>query len=115
MTAVKAGAVEATLRRLDPGVGVLLFYGAGAGLVAERAKAAAERAVDDASDPFQLVQLDGDALAADQARLVDEAGTIGLFGARRAIRVKPSSRNLAPAVDAVLGASVQDALIVLEA
>jgi DNA polymerase III subunit delta len=115
MTAVKAGAVEAALRRLDAAAVVLLLYGPDAGLVAERAKAAAERAVDDASDPFQLVQVDGDAIAADPARLVDEAGTIGLFGGRRAIRVKPSSRNLAPAVEAVLGTTIQECLVVIEA
>src|SRR3954471_17786349 len=108
MTAVKAGAVEAALRRLDPGGVVLMFYGPDTGLVAERAKATAERAVEDPSDPFQLVQLEGDALAGDPARLLDEAGTIGLFGGKRAVRVKPSSRNIAPAVDAVLGAAVED-------
>ncbi len=100
MTAVKAGEVEGTLKRLSPRVVAVLFYGPDAGLVAERAKATASRAVDDPSDPFQLIRLDGDAVAADPARLADEAGTIGLFGGKRAIWVKPSSRNLAPAVDA---------------
>ena len=115
MTAVKAGEVEATLRRLDPRIILLLFYGPDSGLVAERAKAAAERAVDDPADPFQLVHLDADALAADPARLADEAGTIGLFGGRRAIRVKPATRNLAPAVESALSAIVRDTLIIVEA
>ncbi|MFL5213436.1 MAG: DNA polymerase III subunit delta, partial [Microvirga sp.] len=115
MTAVKAGEVEGTLKRLSPGVVAVLFYGPDAGLIAERAKATASRAVDDPSDPFQLIRLEGDAVAADPARLADEAGTIGLFGGKRAICVKPSSRNLAPGVAPVLDMPLADTLIVIEA
>jgi DNA polymerase III subunit delta len=115
MTAVKAGEVEGALKRPGPHIVSVLFYGPDTGLVAERAKAAAERAVDDPADPFQLVRLDGDAVANDPARLADEAGTIGLFGARRAIWVKPTSRNIAPAVAPILEMPLQDTLVVLEA
>ena len=115
MAAIKGQEVEGVLRRLDPRVLVLLFYGSDAGLVSERARAAAEKAVDDPSDPFQLIRLDGDALAANPARLADEASTIGLFGAKRALWVKPSVRNLAPAVEALLQARVEDTLVVIEA
>jgi DNA polymerase-3 subunit delta len=115
MVAVKAGDVDRTLRRPDPSRPVLLLYGPDAGLVAERARLAAERAVDDAADPFQLIRLEGDVLASDPGRLVDEASTIGMFGARRAIWVRPSTRNIAPAVEAVLQASLQDTTVVIEA
>src|SRR5215210_6523953 len=116
MVAVKGHEVEAALRRRHPNVSVLLFFGPDAGRVAERARAAAERAVDDPADPFQLVRIDGDALAADPARLMDEVGTIGLFGGRRAIWVRPTTRNLAPALDPLLKAAPsRDALVVIEA
>jgi DNA polymerase III subunit delta len=115
MVAVKAGDVEGALRRADPRTPVLLLYGPDAGLVAERARATAERAVDDPADPFQLIRIDGDVVAADPARLADEASTIGLFGSRRAIWVKPSSRNIAPAVEAALAAPIADTVIVIEA
>jgi DNA polymerase-3 subunit delta len=115
MVAVRAGDVDGALRRVDARTPVLLIYGPDAGLVAERARAAAESAVADPADPFQLIRIDGDALASDPARLADEASTIGLFGNRRAIWVKPTSRNLAPAVDAVLGVPLQDTTLVLEA
>src|SRR5215212_8093787 len=116
MAAIKAHEVEAALRGRHPDVSVLLFYGPDAGLVAERARAAAERAVDDPADPFQLVRVDGDALAADPARLIDEASTIGLFGGNRAVWVRPTSRNLTPALDLVLKADpIRDALVVIEA
>jgi DNA polymerase-3 subunit delta len=116
LTAVRAGDVEGALRRLGPPVVAVLLYGPDVGLIAERAKTTAERAVDDPSDPFQLIRLDGDAVAADPARLADEAGTFGLFGARRAIWVKPTSRNIAPAVaPLLLEMPLQDTVIVIEA
>jgi DNA polymerase III subunit delta len=116
MVAVKANEVEGALRRRGPATAVLLFYGPDAGLIAERARAAAESGVDDPADPFQLVRLDGDTVADDPGRLVDEAGTMGLFGGRRAIWVRPTSRNLAPAADALLGsAPLRDTLVVIEA
>jgi DNA polymerase-3 subunit delta len=115
MVAVKAGDVDRTLRRPDPSRPVLLIYGPDTGLVAERARLAAERAVDDPADPFQLIRIEGDVIASDPGRLVDEASTIGMFGARRAIWVRPSTRNIAPAVEAVLQASLQDTTVVIEA
>ena len=115
MVAVKAGDVAAALRRRDPQIAVYLVYGPDTGLVAERAKALAERAVDDPADPFQLIRLDGDAVAGDPGRLADEAGTVGLFGGRRAIWIRPTSRNLAPALEGVLAGSLADTTLVLEA
>lgn len=115
MTAVKAQDVDGALRRLGPPVVAVLLYGPDTGLVAERAKAAAKRAVDDPADPFQLIRLDGDTVASDPARLADEAGTIGLFGSRRAIWVRGASRNLAPAVAPVLDMPLADTLVVIEA
>jgi DNA polymerase-3 subunit delta len=115
MAAIKAGEVERTLRRLDPRTAVLLFYGPDAGLVAERARAAAEHFVSDPADPFQLVRLDGDVVASDPARLADEAGTIGLFGGRRSLWVRPTGRNIASAIEPVLSNPAPDTLIVVEA
>jgi DNA polymerase-3 subunit delta len=114
MVAVKAGDVEGALRRPDPRIGVFLFYGPDVGLINERARAVAERSVDDPSDPFQLIRIDGDEIASDPARLADEAGTVGLFGGRRAVWIKATSRNIAPAVETVLKGELQDTVIVIE-
>lgn len=114
MVAVKAGDVDGVIRRPNPQIGVYLFYGPDMGLINERARAVAERSVDDPADPFQLIRIDGDDIAADPARLADEAGTMGLFGGKRAIWVKSTSRNIAPAVDAVLKNTLQDTVIVIE-
>lgn len=115
MVAVKAGDVDGVLRRADPRIDVYLVYGPDTGLVNERARALAERGVDDPADPFQLIRLDGDDIAADPGRLADEAGTMGLFGGRRALWIRSTSRNIAPAVDAVLKSDLQDTTIVIEA
>ncbi|KQP10948.1 DNA polymerase III subunit delta [Methylobacterium sp. Leaf99] len=116
MTAVKAGDVEALIRRgPDPRIAVLLLYGPDTGLVFERAKRLAEAFVSDPGDPFAMVKIDGDTLAQDAGRLVDEAGTVGLFGGNRTIWVRAGSRNYAPAVEAALKAEITQARIVVEA
>ncbi|MBY0295691.1 MAG: DNA polymerase III subunit delta [Methylobacterium sp.] len=116
MTAIRPGDVEGLLRRgPDPRIVVILVYGPDTGLVAERARRLAESAVPDPADPFALVKLDGDTLAADPGRLVDEAGTVGLFGGQRAIWVRSGSRNYAPAVEAVLKGGSAATRIVVEA
>src|SRR3954454_2872903 len=114
MVAVKAGDVAGALRRADPNIGLYLFYGPDTGLVFERAESVAKRSVDDPSDPFQLIRLDGESVALDPIRLADEAGTMGLFGGRRAIWIKSTSRNLAPAVEPVLKERLQDTTIIIE-
>ena len=71
--------------------------------------------VDDVNDPFSLARLDGDELASEPTRLVEEANTVPLFGGRRAVWVKAGSRNFAPAVEALLGATAPDCRVVIEA
>lgn len=114
MVAVKAHEVDRALARLDPKIRVVLFYGPDQGLVSERAAALAKASVDDPSDPFQLVRLDGDNVASDPLRLADEANTIGLFGGRRVVRVSPSARSLAPAVEPLLQTPPIDAIVIIE-
>jgi DNA polymerase-3 subunit delta len=116
VTAVKAGEIEGLIRRgPDPRIPVILVYGPDTGLVTERARKLAEDFVTDPADPFALVRIDGDTLASDPGRLCDEAGTMGLFGGRRSIWVRPGTRNYAPAVEAALGAALAEARIVVEA
>lgn len=115
MTAVRAGDVERAVRSRGPDVNLILFYGPDAGLVAERARAAAMASVPDPADPFQLIRHDGDLLADEPSRLVEEATTYGLFSGRRAIWVRPTGRNLAPAVAPCLAVALSDTTVILEA
>jgi DNA polymerase-3 subunit delta len=115
LVAVKAAEVDRAVRSRGPDIAVLLFYGPDSGRVAERARLAAEAATDDPADPFQLIRMDGDTLADEPTRLVEEATTFGMFGGRRAIWVRPTSRNITASVAACLEVKLVDTVIVIEA
>src|SRR5271167_4911008 len=115
MVVLRGREIDAFLARPDPGRPIILLYGPDAGLVRERADALLASAVDDPDDPFSLVRLDGDELAADPSRLVDEAMTVPLFGGRRAIRVRAGSRSFASGVDTLADSPLKDCRIVIEA
>ncbi|MCS0495140.1 DNA polymerase III subunit delta [Ancylobacter sp. MQZ15Z-1] len=115
MVAVRPGDVEATLSRIDPLRPVVLLYGPDTGLVRERASAYLARAGQGTSDPFGTIRLDGDEIAGDPGRLADEAGTVALFGGRRVVSVRAGSRNIVPAVEALLAVPMEDAVVVIEA
>jgi len=115
MVAVKTSQADAFLARPDPGRPVVLVFGPDTGLVSERVNALVDSLVDDRNDPFSLVRLEGDELAANPARLVEEAQTIPLFGGRRAVWVKAGGRNLAPAVEALLAERTSECRVVIEA
>src|SRR5262249_1747655 len=103
MVAVKAADVDGFVARPDPTRRVVLVFGPDAGLIGERVRAILAASVDDVNDPFALARLDGEELAAEPSRLVEEALTMPLFGGRRAVWVKAGSRNIAPAGEAVVG------------
>ena len=105
----------AFIARLDPARPVILVFGPDAGLVSERVNAIVKASVDDPNDPFSLVRLDGEELTANPSRLVEEAQTIPLFGGRRAVWVKAGSRNIAPAVEALLALPASECRVVIEA
>ena len=115
MTALKTSEIESFVARPDPARAIVLVFGPDAGLVSERADAIIRASVDDAADPFALVRLDGDTLASDPARLIDEATTMPLFGGRRAIRVRAGSRNIVPAIEGLLTTALRDCRVVVEA
>ena len=115
MVAIKASDAEAFIARPDPARPVVLIFGPDAGLVSERAAALIKASVDDVSDPFSLVRIEAEELSANPARLAEEAQTIPLFGGRRAVWAKAGSRNIAPAVEAVLGLPTSECRVVIEA
>ena len=63
------------------------------GLIAERALALAKTVCEDLKDPFRVVDIGGDALKGDPARLADEFGAMSLMGGRRVIRVRPAGEE----------------------
>jgi DNA polymerase-3 subunit delta len=115
MVAIRASDVDSFLARPDPARPVVLVFGPDAGLVSERVNALVKASVDDVNDPFSLVRLEAEELSANPARLVEEAQTIPLFGGRRAVWAKAGSRNIAPAVEAVLALPTSECRMVIEA
>lgn len=115
MVALRGKDIDAFLARPDAGRPIILLYGADAGLVRERADALVKSAVDDPSDPFSMVRMDGDDLAAEPSRLVEEAMTVPLFGGRRAIRVRAGGKNFASGIDVLADSPLKDCRIVIEA
>ena len=113
MVALKTSDIDSFVAR--PNRPVILVFGPDAGLVRERVEALIKSAVDDPNDPFSLVRLDGDELAGDPMRLVDEANTIPLFGGKRAVWVKATARNIVPAIETLLAAAPPDCRVVIEA
>src|SRR6185503_5512254 len=114
MVAIKAADVDRLVAHPDPARPVALVFGPDAGLVRERAEALVHSAVDDPRDPFALARLDGDDLAAEPSRLVEEANTIPLFGGKRAVWVRAGARNIAGAVELLLKATNPDCRVVIE-
>jgi DNA polymerase III subunit delta len=116
VVAVKNHEAERFLARPAPHIFLYLVFGTDAGLVAERARKIVARAVDDPKDPFQLVRIPGDELAADPLRLADEANTVPLFGGRRAIAIEAQGKAFTNALEPFLGAPPpRDCTIVIEA
>lgn len=107
--------VETFLRAPDPAAQVVLVYGPDRGLVRERLKRLTLTVVDDAADPFRVVELSAAALKDDPARLIDEARAIALTGGRRVVIVRDAADTATGAVKLLLADSGGDALVLLEA
>jgi len=106
--------VEAFLKKPDPKIRGVVVYGNDDGLVAERAVALAKTVCEDLKDPFRVVDIAGDVLKADPARLADEFSALSMMGGRRVIRVRPAGEESAAALENLAAASVGDALVVIE-
>src|SRR5882672_11493583 len=116
MVALKGSDIDAFVTRPDPKRPIALVFGPDAGLVRERVDRMIKAAVDDPADPFALARLEGDALADEPSRLIEEAHTIPLFGGRRAVWVKVGGRNFTAAVEALIAAPpAADCRVVIEA
>jgi len=107
--------LAAFLQRPDPEIRAVLLYGPDAGLVRERADNLARTVCPDLSDPFHVADLNGAALAADPARLFDEAAQLSLAGGRRVVRVRAAADALGRLFAGFLTEAVGEALVVVEA
>ncbi|MBV9111501.1 MAG: DNA polymerase III subunit delta [Hyphomicrobiales bacterium] len=115
MVAIKPAEAESFLRRLPKTLELILLHGPDAGLIDERCRAVLASAVADPGDPFQLVRLAGDQLAANPERLIEEASAIGLFGPRKAIWVQAFDKPIDRSVKLLLDGPAFENLVVIQA
>lgn len=120
---LKAGEIDAFIRKPDPAIQAILVYGPDSGLVRERVERLFSDAVEDPTDPFRIAELTGPEIAGDPARLYDEAAAMPLTGGRRVVRVRDADPSMPPgAADAVAKAATVlledppgDSLVILQA
>jgi DNA polymerase III subunit delta len=111
---LSAAQVAQALKKLDPAILLVLLYGPDEAQIRDRAKTFGKQVVSDLQDPFAVVELAGGALADDPARLVDEAGSIGLMG-RKLVWVSGLVEAAAASVQALLDSSTAANLVVATA
>jgi DNA polymerase-3 subunit delta len=107
--------LAAFLQRPDPEIRAVLLYGPDAGLVRERADTLSRTVCPDLGDPFRVADLNGAALAADPARLADEAAQLSLVGGRRVVRIRGAADVLTRLFAGFLAETPAEALVVAEA
>lgn len=94
--------LQSALKRLDPAIRFVLIFGPDEAMIRERAALFGRQVVENLSDPFLVVDLEGKALADDEARLADEAASLPMLGDRKLIRVSNMVESGLKAVDALL-------------
>jgi DNA polymerase III subunit delta len=107
--------IAAFLRQPDPEIRAVLLYGPDEGLVRERAGAITRSVCPDLKDPFRIAELSAATLAADPARLTDEAAQLSFTGGRRVVRLRGTGDALAKLFVEFLATTSGDALTVAEA
>lgn len=107
--------VAGFLQHPDPDIRAVLLYGPDQGLVRERAAGLARAICPDLQDPFRIADLNGALLAADPARLADEAAQLSLIGGRRVVRVRSAGDPLAKLFGDFLQSTPGEAFVVVEA
>lgn len=110
--AAKPADPEGFLKRIPSGVRGILLHGSDTGLIAERALTAAKGF---ASSDADIIRISADDLAADPARLAEEATSPALFGGNRALIVRPEQHNIADLLKDIAERIGDDVLVIVTA
>lgn len=107
--------IKSFLASPDDGFRAILIYGPDSGLVKERAEILARGRVENLSDPFGVVEISGQDLKADPARLSDEASAMTLGGGGRVVRVRQATDGCKDACKSFLELGTPaEALVLIE-
>lgn len=115
MTAITANRVNAFLNNPPENFRAILIHGSDRGLVNERAGALAKKFIGQSDNELSITRLTSGDLELDPGRLSDEATSIGLFGGKRAVRVRPEKLQIADQIENVLERIPDDILVIVEA
>lgn len=95
---------ESFLKKPADGVPVVLIFGPDEGLARERADIVGKHVCPDLSDPFNVIDLPGDTVTENPARLFDACASPSLMGGKRLVRVRDVKDGLAAALKDFLAA-----------
>lgn len=115
MTAIKAAQAAQFLKALDSRIHAVLIYGSDAGLVSERARAAAERLAAASSPPGEILRIVDSDLDNEPDRLVVELQTLPMFGGPKVVQTTASRRINAHVLKPLLEQGAMAASLVVEA
>ena len=115
MTAIKTQQAEHFLKTLDTRYRAILVYGTDAGVIAERARAAAKRLADASHPPGEILRIEDADLEADPDRFVVEAQTVPMFGGPKVVHTRASRRVNVQALTPMLEEGALAATLVVEA
>jgi DNA polymerase III subunit delta len=115
LAVVKSDQFETFLKQAARRAAMFLLHSGEAEIASARARRLVAALVDDVADPFQVVRLSAETLAADPGRLADEALAISMFGGRRVVWVEAGGRDLTGLVEAVADALPKETSLVIEA
>ncbi|WP_417452314.1 DNA polymerase III subunit delta [Kiloniella sp.] len=111
---IPAAKADSFSKSPDSSIKAILVYGPDEGLILERSQNLLHTVVDDAQDPFRVVNLDSDVLKKEPSLIRDEAAAISMMAGRRVIRIRSASDALAQTFSDYFSDPVGDALIILE-
>lgn len=92
MVAIKANQADNFLRAIEPRITAILTYGPDAGLVAERAKDAAQKLASRDNPPGEILRIEDADLDSDPDRIHVELQTVAMFGGAKVIRTSASRK-----------------------
>lgn len=114
MAATSAREFEKSLAEKLRGVQIVVLHGDNDEIKSDLFRAVRKSLGILPDDPFRLVQLDGNTLDADPARLADELGAISMFGGSRLIRTNVTARLAERVVQQATGAPPGDWMLIVD-